>query len=338
MDQNRPFRGPARIADVARIAGVSKATVSRVLTRPGMVADETREKVLEAVEATSYRVNHAARNLRKQRTGAVVALLPNLGNPFFARIIGGMGRVLGSAGYDLLVADTQGEGVRSRAVRRFLDPSRADGVILLDGLVDPDSIAELVGRPPVVLACEWIDGSDLPRVIIDNAKGAELAARHLAELGHSRIACLGGPERNVLHHSRITGVERVFGMGGFRVLPGDFTLESGVSAAEFWRSLEPDDRPTGVIAFSDEMACGFIGDLAQSGFGVPRDVSVIGFDDIELAAHLVPALTTVHQPKEDIGSHAAGAILGLIEGREVPAETVLAARLMVRASTAAPPA
>ena len=180
---------------MARHAGVSSATVSRVLSRPEMVTEATRTAVMEAVAATGYRVNLAARNLRKQRTGAIVALVPNLGNPFFARILSGMGQELGAAGYDLLVGDTMEAGGRHRALRRFLDPSRADGIILLDGQVTPADLAALPNAPPLVMACEWIEGADLPRVVLDNQRGTELATEHLLALGHRRIAFIGGDTR-----------------------------------------------------------------------------------------------------------------------------------------------
>lgn len=322
----------ARISDVARIAGVSTATVSRALSRPDMVTDATREAVLEAVRQTGYRMNHAARNLRKKRTGAVVALVPNLGNPFFASILAGLGHALEVGGYDLLVGDTLADGGRRRAINRFLDPSRADGVILFDGLVKPEVLDAGRPIPPIVTACEWIDGTDLPRVALDNAAGTELATRHLLDLGHTRIGCIGGPTANVLNRTRLEGIRRVIG-DDFTGFPGDFSLDSGRFAAEMWCALPPAMRPTGIVSFSDEMACAFIAELQRQGFQVPHDLSVVGFDDIELVSHLAPALTTIRQPKREIGRIAAETILTLIEGREVPMETMVPPLLMTRAST-----
>lgn len=326
-------KGAARLSDVARLAGVSQATVSRALSRPGMVAEATRDAVQAAVDATGYRMNHAARNLRKQRTGAVVALLPNLGNPFFSKIISGMGQVLEEAGYDLLVADTQASGGHHRALHRFLDPSRADGIILLDGLIRAEELTDLPAAPHMVMACEWIEGLAAPRVVLDNAAGAAMAAQHLRDLGHRRITCVGGPERNVLHLTRLEGLRKVLGQGGFQLIEGDFTLEAGLNAGRIWREKPAALRPTAIITFSDEMACGFISDLQRHGYQVPRDVSVIGFDDIELVSHLTPALTTIRQPKREIGRLSARAVLGLIEGRDVPDRVTVAPELMLRSST-----
>lgn len=328
--------GRAKISDVAKLAGVSPATVSRVLSRPGLVADATRQAVMDAVATTGYRMNHAARNLRKQRTGSVVALVPNLGNPFFAKILDGMGRELARCGYDLLVADTlEGEG-RHRTLERFLDPSRADGIILLDGLVPHVDLDQRDDLPPIITACEWIEGASLPRVMLDNREGGRMALAHLRELGHERIGILGGPPENVLHQARLAGAED--GADGARLIPfrGDFTLASGQAAADLWAEMPPETRPTAVFAFSDEMACAFMARLQRQGFAVPRDVSVIGFDDIELASHLTPALTTIRQPKRDLGRAAACIILDRIAGREIAEVTLLAPRLMLRESTAQP--
>ena len=332
-----PPPGRARLSDVARLAGVSASTVSRVLSHPGMVAEATRRAVMEAVAQSGYRMNHAARNLRKQRTGSVLALVPNLGNPFFAKILDGMGRELAAQGYDLLVADTLEDSGRHMRPDRFLDPSRADGIVLLDGLAPFGDLAGRPGLPPVVTACEWIEGADLPRVMLDNREGGRLAVAHLRGFGHDHIGLIGGPPGNVLHKARLQGARDAAQGARITVFPGDFTLQSGQRGALAWQALPPAERPTGVFAFSDEMACAFMSGLQRAGHAVPRDVSIVGFDDIELVSHLAPALTTIRQPKREIGRKAARIILDRIAGREIPAVTLLAPLLMVRETTAPPP-
>lgn len=317
------------------MAGVSASTVSRVLSRPDMVAEETRTRVAEAVAATGYRLNRAARNLRKQRTGSVVALVPNLGNPFFAKILDGMGRELAAAGYDLLVADTLDEDGRHRSLRGFLDTSRADGIILLDGLVSHGNL-QGAGLPPVVTACEWIEDTQLPRVALDNRMGGQLALAHLRDLGHTRIGLIGGPPENVLHKARLQGAFDMADGVEVTIFDGDFSLRSGQIAAQRWMSMPSDERPTAIFAFSDEMACAFQSGLIREGFCVPRDVSLIGFDDIDLASHLTPALTTVRQPKRALGQEAARTVLARIEGKAVAASTLLQPRLMLRETTGRP--
>ncbi|SMO41012.1 LacI family DNA-binding transcriptional regulator [Paracoccus laeviglucosivorans] len=325
----------AKLADVARLAGVSSSTVSRVLSHPEVVAEATRQAVMDAVAATGYRMNHAARNLRKGRTGSVVALVPNLGNPFFAKILDGMGRELAAAGYGLLVADTlDGQG-RDTALVRFLDPSRADGIILMDGLVSSGHL-DAPDQPPVITACEWIEGAALPRVMLDNREGGRMAVQHLLGLGHRHIGLIGGPAQNVLHRSRLQGATEAAQHVRLTVMTGDFTLQAGHAAAQAWIAMPQADRPTGIFAFSDEMACAFVATLVRAGFSVPRDVSVIGFDDIELVSHIAPALTTIRQPKRELGRLAARVILDRIEGREVQPLTLLEPLLMLRETTAPP--
>ena len=324
-----------KLSDVARHAGVSAATVSRVLSRPEMVTEATRIAVMEAVAATGYRVNLAARNLRKQRTGAIVALVPHLSNPFFARILAGMGQELGIAGYDLLVGDTMEEGGRHRALNRFLDPSRADGIILLDGQVTEADLAALPAAPPLIMACEWIQGASMPRVVLDNAQGTEMATRHLLDLGHRRIGWIGGPENNVLHASRLEGVCRVLGHQP-RGYAGDFTLQCGAQAAAQWLAEPPETRPTGIVAFSDESAAGFMGVLQRHGVQIPAEVSVVGFDGIDWVAHLAVPLTTVRQPKLDLGRAAARTLLAHMRG-EAELSTMLMPELLIRESTGSAP-
>lgn len=325
----------ARLADVALHAGVSAATVSRALSRPEMVTEATRIAVMEAVAATGYRVNQAARNLRKQRTGAIVALVPHLSNPFFARILAGMGQELGAAGYDLLVGDTRDGGGKDGALNRFLDPSRADGIILLDGQVTETDLAAVPAAPPLIMACEWIRGAALPRVVLDNALGAEMATQHLLGLGHKHISWIGGPQENVLHSARLEGVSRAMGYApdGYA---GDFTLQAGARAANEWLAQVPSARPTGVVAFSDESAAGFMGVLQRNGVAIPDEVSIVGFDGIDWVAHLAVPLTTVRQPKFRLGQTAAQTLLAHMRG-EAELSTMLMPELLVRESSGAAP-
>lgn len=333
MNRGAGPQGRVRLTDVARMAGVSTSTVSRVLSHPQMVAEDTRLAVTEALRRTGYRINHAARNLRKGRTGCVVALVPNLGNPFFAKILDGMGRTLAQAGYDLLVADTQDRASLGPTLQRFLDPSRADGIILLDGRASPAQLAPAPDLPPVVLACEWVEDAAPPRVILDNRMGGRLAVAHLRELGHGHIGIIGGPPGNVLHQARLAGAREAAGGARLTLFAGDFSLNAGKAAAEHWLALPPPQRPRAVFAFSDEMACAFMADVMRAGHAVPGDVSVVGFDDIELASHLWPALTTIRQPKRDLGRTAAQVVLAAIAGAPVAPVTLLEPRLMRRETT-----
>ncbi len=331
MRQDRP-----KISDVARRAGVSTATVSRVLSNPDLVSEETRATVRAAIEATGYRLNQAARNLRHRRTGGIVALVPNLANPFFSQILSGIASVLGPAGYNLLIADTSTAG--AERLLDYAEPSRADGLIILDGTLPA---AALQGRVPVVEACEWVRGLPAPRVKIDNRAAAGLAVDHLAGLGHRRIGHVAGPRGNVLTEARLGGVRDALAARGLpfpegALYPGDFSLESGRAAAGLWLAQPRGERPTAVFLASDAMACGFIGEVQRHGLAVPRDVSVVGFDDIELIAHISPPLTTIRQPRAALGRLAAERMLRLLAGQGGDEDTVLPVDLVIRASTAPP--
>lgn len=336
-------RRTATIQDVARVAGVSTATVSRALSTPGVVAETTRKAVFAAVRETGYTVNQAARNLRQRRTGSVVALVPNIANPFFSRILSGVAATLSPAGYSLLIADTQSGPEAEARLMGYLDDRRADGLILFDGSVPRAHLARGQSArplPPLVFACEWIGGLDVPGVRIDNAEGARLAVAHLAGLGHTRIGHLAGPPGNVLSISRAAGFAEALKAHGMEkreewAFDGDFTLDSGAFAAQRW--LELGDRPTAVFCASDEMACGFVGALQRHGVRVPEDVSVVGFDNIEIAGHVSPPLTTVRQPRTELGERAAAQLMSLMAGKTLEArEVVLPVELVERESTAPP--
>jgi LacI family repressor for deo operon, udp, cdd, tsx, nupC, and nupG len=316
------------IRDVAELAGVSTATVSRALGNPSTVGPETRERVMQAVRATGYRVNRAAQDLRRARAGAVLVLVPNLANPFFSAILAAVGDVCAEAGLTVQVADT----VRGDArVADLAHDGRADGIILLDG-TQPIDLVERIGLP-LVTACEWLPGLETPGCRIDNAAASRLAVRHLRALGHQRVAHVAGPPGNVLSAARLGGFRDE--AGDSLVFPGNFSLEAGARAATAWLTL--DTRPTGVFCASDEMAFGFIAECAANGIAVPRDVSVVGFDDIDLSRHFVPPLTTVHQPREAIGRRAAEQMIGLFAGQAPRGIETLPVELAVRNSTAPPP-
>ncbi|WP_173932459.1 LacI family DNA-binding transcriptional regulator [Chelativorans sp. Marseille-P2723] len=337
MDKKTP-----NIQDVARVAGVSSATVSRAISNPSMVSDATREAVFEAIAKTGYHINIMARNLRRQRTGAIVVLVPNLGNPFFSLILAGIEQVAAPAGFSVLIVDTRQPHADENQIFTYLHNTRADGLIILDGTLPQDLLERRAAvLPPVVFACEWIEGSDFSRVVIDNSAGAAIAVRHLHELGHRHIGHVMGPMANVLTKTRLHGTRAALEELGLPFVPewfltGDFSLQSGAEAARRWLALEK--RPTGVFCASDQMACGFISELSKVGFSVPRDVSVVGFDDIEIGRHFIPALTTIHQPRRKIGAKAAAMLIDRIngEGSVAVSEEKFAVRLVMRQSAAPP--
>lgn len=336
----------ARIQDVALAAGVSTATVSRALSKPELLTEATRKAVFAAIRSTGYRANRAARNLRKQQAGAVLVLVPNLGNPFFSQILAGISAGLAESDYSVLVADSADHTKRQRHLADYLGGSRVDGMISLDGSLTPMDlglIAEAGARDRVVFACEWIADADFPSVRSDNEKGAHLAIRHLYDLGHRDIAHVTGPKGNVLTRSRRLGMfaarERLdLNVKDEWVIRGDFSLESGLSAAQEISAMA--QRPTAVFCASDMVAFGLIAGLTAAGVSVPEDISVIGFDDIELSGFYIPALTTIRQDRRSLGLRSAKLLLAqLVSGTEPAprrAPELVDVQLIARDSTAPP--
>ncbi len=325
-----------RIHDVAKLAGVSVATVSRALSNPSIVSERTRKVVEKAVEETGYTVNLMARNLRQQQVGAVLALVPNLANPFFSEILAGISDALRAEGLSLLVLDTRQTDASSasRGLRAYLHRTRADGVIVLDGSLDK-ALFEHAACPPVVQACEWIDGLPGPRVLADNQTGARLALEHLLELGHRRIVHLIGPPENTLSQSRALGVAQALDAAGLPPAPrieGAFTLRSGqVACAEI---LSRPERPTAVFCDNDEMAIGLMAGLRAAGIRTPEDISIVGFDNIEMSGYASVPLTTVRQKRAHLGRRAAEMLLAQRDGPTPESEVILPVELVIRDSTA----
>ena len=331
------------IKDVAKTAGVSTATVSRALSNPEAVTESTRLAVLDAAQRTGYQLNQAARNLRLQQTQVIVVLVPNLGNPFFARILSGIETTASAAGMSVLIADTNLPGNRADFVRRYQTTARTDGLIVMDGsiseeLLETQNPAQSV--PPVVFACEWATTEHLPSVRTDNRGGARMAVEHLVKQGHRKIGYIAGPLTNVLTAEREAGMMDALNAASL-VIPqswmfeGDFTVESGARAADEFMALR--ERPTGVFCASDQMAIGFISALNRKGVRTPQDVSVVGFDDIDIAPHFIPALTTIRQPTELIGSTAAKLLIDTIRSEAAHSThqpIVLPVELIVRKSSA----
>ena len=335
----------ATIQDVARAAGVSTATVSRALSMPDVVADRTRKAVLAAVESTGYRVNQAARNLRRQRAGAILVLVPNLGNPFFSQILAGIGSRLSETDYAILIADSSNQPSAMRYLHDYLGDSRIDGLIVLDGSLPVEDVNDLQtgpGQCRVIFACEWVQDVPCPSVRSDNAKGASLAVQHLYDLGHRKIAHVTGPRGNVLTRARREGMlaerERLnLPMRDEWIMRGDFSLESGHLAGE--KILAMEDRPTAVFCASDQVAFGLIAKLTEAGVRVPQDISVVGFDDIEQAEYFVPRLTTIRQDRQLLGQTAADLMVHRLEDEDPDPGAlvkVLDVELVVRDSTAPP--
>ncbi|WP_052954409.1 LacI family DNA-binding transcriptional regulator [Microvirga vignae] len=332
-----------RIQDVAKLADVSTATVSRALATPERVSPEARARVLEAIAKTGYVPNPAARSLRSQKTYMVLVVLPDLSNTFFSKILRGIEERLFEAGYGMIISDLDGSPEKEAHFAAFTAAGRVDGAILLNGHLfgqtrEGEGMPAKIGIPLVAL-CEAIPSADIPQIEIDNRAAANRMTQHLASSGHRRIAYLSGPAGNVLEKERFLGYRDGLKAAGLPfdpalVLPGDYTIESGVKAGQ--DLVARSTRPTAVFCTSDEMAIGLMRTLLSAGLKVPEDISVAGFDDIEFAAVAEPALTTIHQPRRELGQMAAAVLIDLLQGRPSPKRIRLETELIIRDSVASP--
>ncbi|QRM29260.1 LacI family DNA-binding transcriptional regulator [Microvirga sp. VF16] len=329
----------ARIQDVAKLADVSTATVSRALATPERVSPEARARVLEAIAKTGYVPNPAARTLRSQKTYMVLVVLPDLANTFFSKILRGIEETLFEAGYGMIISDLDGSPEKEAHFAAFTAAGRVDGAILLNGHLFGQS-REGEGKParitiPLVAACEAIPGVDIPQIEIDNRAAASRMTQHLASHGHRSIAYVSGPAGNILERERFQGFKDGLEAAGLPfdpalVIRGDYTIESGVMAGR--NLVARSSRPTAVFCTSDEMAIGLMRTLFSAGLRVPEDISVAGFDDIEFAAVAEPSLTTIHQPRRELGQAAASALIDLLQGRPSPKRIRLETELVIRDS------
>jgi len=329
------------IRQVARQAGVSIATVSRALTTPDKVSDKTLKKVLAQVERSRYKPNLLARNFRSKRAYAVVVLVPNIANPFFAEIIRGIEQVAQQHGYAVLLGDTEGREDREAYYAGLVETRQADGLIQLHPRLP--KVAQGAGGSdiPLVNACEYIVDAPCPRVGIDNVAAARDMTAYLIGLGHRRIGAILGPNSSPLTSDRLRGYKLALKAAKITsdedlVAQGDFSMSSGRDAVE--RLFKVEKPPTAVFCFNDEMALGAIRWLKSTGRCVPQDVSVVGFDDIEFASFCDPPLTTIEQPTREIGNKAMSVLFEMLSGgKPEPALHTLPTKLIVRDSAAPPP-
>ena len=326
--------------DIAKLAGVSTATVSRALMKPEMVSKEMRDLVSKAVASAGYTPNLAARSLRRRETKVVVVVVPDISNPFFSEIIRGMSRVAGEHGYSVLLGDTENDPERERAFASLVGARQADGLILLNGRLPRNGKGggARAHLPPLVMACEYQPEVEVPTVRLDNVGAARSVMQYLLEGGHRRIGFLTGPMWNVLSRDRLQGYRDSLLDAGLSYEPslvteGDFTIASGLQGGR--ALLEGTPRPTAIFCSNDEMAIGAIQAGKAAGLRIPQDLSVVGFDDIQFAAAYVPPLTTVAQPRLEIGRKAMTMLCNLLEHPNTPPETVvLPGELVVRGSSA----
>ncbi len=314
--------GTMHIAEVASLAGVSIATVSRALANPERVNAATRERVLEVVRRTGYTPNVAGRSLRAARSMMVLIVIPTFITPFFNDLLLGVDRALSAQGYGLLISNLFADADKERRLVELVLAGQADGVLLLHGKVPRGATVTLADAGvPMVAVGVPVAGRDIPAVLVQDRAGGAAVARHLLALGHRRFGYVSGPEGNYSDSERWAGFAATLGEAGIdtasvRRYPGDFHVESGVAAGHAFLASTP--RPTAVFAASDMMAIAFMRVLHAAGLRIPQDVSIAGFDGIEFADYCEPPLTTIRQPREAMGREAAELLVRLIRNEPIP--------------------
>ena len=336
-DQSR-----ATIREIARAAGVSIATVSRVINGRPDVSPQTREAVLRVVREHGFSTNRNARALSGGRTGLVGVTLPILEAAYFAVIVSGTAEALYEHDMRIVLCPTLHQHEREVTLLDRLMHGTTDGAILM---LPEESNAELralqeTGYPFVVVDPRVQLDQGIPAVSASNASGARAVVEHLLSLGHRRIGAILGPADWMATTERLNGYRSALAAAGVLaardlVVESDFSIESGEAAAA--ALLDLPERPTAIFGFNDNVAIGALRAAEARGLTVPDDLSVVGFDDSEQSGLVTPALTTVRQPLAEMGRMAVSLLLRLLDHQRVEAMNIeLATRLVVRESTAAP--
>lgn len=325
---------------IAKMAGVSPATVSRVVNHTKPVSEELNRRVLDAIEKYNYRPNSMARGLILKRSRLIGVMVPNVSNFFHARLVSAVEQYAASQGYSVILVNLHNDFAHQKRHFLTLYEHQADGILLLH----ENSIEELcallsLADIPLVLASAHIPANTFASVAIDDEQAAFDAVSCLTALGHRRIAGIFN-DCYSLGTLRKRGYERAMKKAGLTpddslMIYGGLTIEDGMAGTErLFREQEP---PTAVFCVSDELAVGAENWLSDHGLGVPEDVSVVGFDDISLASSVRPKLTTIRQPIEEIGKRAAEILIAAIEGKEdtacTPRQILLPHSLIVRDSS-----
>lgn len=328
--------------DVAERAGVSVATVSRVINQNGYVSSDVQTRVTAVMRELNYQPSLLARSLRRQETFAIGLLIPQLDHPFFSTLSFAIEKALFAQNYRTLICSAEENAEKEDAYVEMLLRQRVDGVIFVPTGHSDQSLARLQAMtiPAVLVDRDLLGASHVSKVLSDNVRGGYLGMQYLLELGHRHIGVIGAHEYSGSMTQRLRGVQQALAEYGLSNPPlvlmdtlGQF--EMGYSAGMHLLRLEP--RPTAIFALTDVIAVGVMHAAAELSIQLPQELSVIGFDDIPLAAYSIPALTTVAQPIADIGAKAVELLLRHIQQPSQPFETImLATRLVIRQSAMAP--
>lgn len=330
----------ATMKDVAALAGVSVATVSRVINQSNYVSSDLVERVLDAIATLNYHPEHHA--LRRERTQTIGVLVPHLNQPFFSALAFAIEKTLFEQEHHTFICSSEGKPEKEAAYIEMFIRRRLDGVILVPGQHSVESIQKLQShRVPVVLVDRDVPRLRVNRVLSDNLQGGYDGMNHLLALGHRRIGIIGAPADNEATSARMIGIKKA--LADISLMPDPnliiikdrYAFQQGYTGAK--ELLDMPNHPTAIFALTDVIAIGVMHAAAEIGLRLPENLSIVGFDNISLAAYSIPELTTVAQPIYEMGRAAAGILLRHIDEDDAPIETILLeTALIVRKSTAPP--
>lgn len=327
------------IADVAREAGVSVATVSRVLNKNGPVSPAAHEKVNLAIAKLNYQPNVWGRRLRRKESRMLLILVPTISNPFYSSIVAGIEDEARRYRFGTMLCITNGDEGREREFIELLFDGQADGAVMLCVDKDDKDVKEIADKVPIVQCCEFCQDADIAHVSIDNYAAAAQVVRYLRSLGHEKIGFVGSVNQFVSSEDRRRGYEAEMEKLGLPVrkeymayADRDYSFQSGIAEARGLLKLP--DRPTAIFCISDVLAMGAIRAAEELGLTVPGELSVVGFDDVEYATMMNPMLTTVSQPLYPLGKTSAHMLIEQIESGEGKGKIFLEHKLVIRDSTA----
>jgi len=325
------------IKDVAELAGVHPSTVSRVINNDSRISEKTKEKVILIINKLGYTPNAIARGLKTKRTYTLGMLIPDITNPFFAEIARGAEDAANTNGFNIILCNTDDKLKKERIYLEILKGKRVDGLILGTAHIKDKSILELEKKKfPYILVCRGIKELEKNCVIVDDVGGGTIATEHLIKLGHRRIAHIAGPLKVRGSINRLEGYKLALKKHQIEykeelVEEGDFRINGGYQAMKkFLKLVEP---PTAIFAANDLLALGAMQAIQKKKYHVPKDFSIIGFDDIRLASFVYPPLTTIRQPMLEMGELAVKMLIKIIEEGEFnQRKEVLESKLIIRES------
>lgn len=324
------------IKDVAKISGVSVATVSRVLNKSGYVSEETKKRVLEAIEKTGYKPNAIARSLKVKNTRTIGIMIPDISSHFFPEVVRGIEDIANLYNYNIILCNTDLDRDKEERYLDVLAEKQTDGIIFMSNTIT-DTLAEKIKKTGIDVVLISTDYKDMPSVTINNMKASEDAVKYIIKKGYKKIAFIGGPMDDPnAGLPRFNGFVKALTEGGLSlnrqyICEGDYRFTSGYKGAK--KLLNLPDRPDAIFAASDEMALGVIRAALEMKIRVPEDLGVVGFDDINISEMAFPSLTTIAQPLYDMGAIGMRLLTKILNKEKIDSyKMILEHRLIVRES------